>query len=147
MKKIKNFVATIALSTILFAGISTNASALVGMALPAAKLGTAVAFLISGGTSLTIAGTEKGLSSKETWNLLIFGLICLDKESNSIEFKQLSDSTAQKLNISTEERTAYNEELESINLAAQDAIAADSSEVFKSSISELAFNTIVKMSK
>lgn len=81
--------------------------------------------------------------------LIFFGLLFLDKNSNNVTFKPISNDTAQNIGMSELEKNAYNSEIDQINLAAEDAglihNEKESFETFSSNLSPEALSAISKI--
>ena len=102
--------------------ITLQANALVGLVMPSSAL--IIAGSLISGASLYVGGTSSGSAGRITSVMgLMLGLVALE-ESGDFEYKALSSEDGQKLGVSDFERSAFNSELEEVNMIF-DAIKAE----------------------
>jgi len=94
--------------------ITLQANALVGLVMPSSAL--IIAGSLISGALLYVGGTSNDAAGRITSVMgLMLGLVALE-ESGSFEYTALNSEDGQRLGISDIERTAFNSEIEEVNM-------------------------------
>jgi len=110
--KLRKALLVLTVATSITMGSMTSANA--GLALAASGVGPIAMIICAGGALMPAFGFP--------W-LTTMGVLLLDKETNNLKFNEVKVEDAQKLNLTEEERVAFNDEIDRVNAASEELTA------------------------
>jgi len=134
MKLIKSAVLA---SLLTITAVQSTQAAVGSMALIVGMYGTSAKYALVG-LGWTYAGHKTTpLNEKLGKIALVAGLILLDEETSTVEFKQISAEVASAKRLSLQEANAYNNEIEEINIVFSEVTSQIDEESSESEVEQL----------